>query len=750
MKSNRKKINVLIILGIFFAITAVSSFNYTIEIRDETNLKSPKSSGYWTTNFIHIDGNWSDTATTYAWCSGDGSWGNPYTIEDVIIDASTSPTGSGIFINNSKNEYFIITNCTAYNAGTGSSDAGIKLENTNNGTLTNNNCSNNNGMGISLHSNCENNTLSGNTANNNANHGIRLYISCIYNSILENTINDNTEAGIRFRYGCDNNIISGNTVNDNLYGMSIYDNSDNNTISGNIVDSESNGIIFFTNCDKNTISGNTVNNNANGIYLANQCGGNTISGNTANNNGCGIFLQDNTHNNIVSGNTANNNIIHGIYVWYYCDDNTISGNSVDSNHGNGIYLENNCVNNTISGNVVDNNLDNGIDLVNSCVNNTISGNAVTNSNDHGILFYTNCNNNTISGNTVTNSRVHGIRLRDNCNYNIISGNTANDNGEDGILLRDICHENTVSGNILYNNGEAGLRLRENCDKNIIIGNAIYYNNQYGVLSGSTHDGNLFYLNSFIGNVYHVRDEGNNQWDNGIFGNYWDNYSGYDLLPMDGIGDTPHSFPVDKYDTKPLMYLGWDTDGDTFSDSDEASYGTNALDASWYPMPNLKVSHLSSVIAYNKTSFIIDFSITNNGIWKAHGVIIIVRCEELDLTLYDNTFSTLTLDVDETEYIAVSCPPIGQTGTFTLSLTVDPYNSIDETYSSKDGSLRPNSENDNSMQADLTVITMDVSRNGGNGDNTMVIITGTSIAAGIGVAGVIIGLLLRRKRISGST
>ena len=137
-KSNIKII--ILVLGIVFALSAINSFMViddqgenvrTIDNRDDSSLKPPRISGYWTTNFIHIDGNWSHTVGNYSWVSGDGSWSNPYFIENVTIDASTSPTGSGIFINNSKNEYFIIKNVTVYNAGSTSNDAGIKLENTN-------------------------------------------------------------------------------------------------------------------------------------------------------------------------------------------------------------------------------------------------------------------------------------------------------------------------------------------------------------------------------------------------------------------------------------------------------------------------------------------------------------------------------------------------------------------------------------------------------------------------------------------
>ena len=109
----------------------------TTEKRDKSNLKCLKKAGYWNLPFIHIDGNWSYTVGNYTWCSG--TWDNPYTIENVTIDASGSPLiyRNGIFIENSKYDFFIIRNCTVYhylpNMGNG-----IMMKNTNNGTLTNN------------------------------------------------------------------------------------------------------------------------------------------------------------------------------------------------------------------------------------------------------------------------------------------------------------------------------------------------------------------------------------------------------------------------------------------------------------------------------------------------------------------------------------------------------------------------------------------------------------------------------------
>ncbi len=375
MKIQSKLTVIMLVFGLMFATSAISNYNFSndyensvnnIEIQDEINLRSPKIAGGYFESFIHIDGsipnNWSATASSKVWCSGNGSWSNPYIIENVTIDASSSPTESGIYIENSKNEYFIIRNCTVFAAGSGTFDGGIKLENTNNGTLFMNNCSLNNQNGILLYEDCNNNTISGNTANDNL-PGISLY------------------------NGCDNNTISGNTANGNFNGICLYNGCDNNTISGNTAWYNwhfgkwhwGNGIYLEENCTTNTISGNNANDNFHGISLHNGCDNNTISGNTANeyqtNGKNGIFL-NNSDYNIISGNTANNNDDYGIYLNNDCDNNIISGNTANDNNEYGIYLNNDCDNNTISGNTIIDNTQYGIRLYYYCNNNNITQNYI--------------------------------------------------------------------------------------------------------------------------------------------------------------------------------------------------------------------------------------------------------------------------------------------------------------------------------------------------------------------------------------
>ena len=262
-------------------------------------------------------------AKSIGWCSGSGTYDDPYTIENLTIDASDSPTGIGIYINGSKNEYFVIRNCTIYNGS-----IGIALENTDNGTLTKNTCSNNTNYGISLW-NSNNNTISENTANNN------------------------TVFGIRLRYYCNNNTISRNTAN-------------NNKDSG----------ISLWNSNNNTISGNTANNNTVfGIRLRYYCNNNTISRNTANNNkDSGIFLREICDDNFILENTVNGNNLEGIYLRFGSNNNEIWGNTVSDNNRYGIALVESSNNNLVFYNYIFNNSLSGFDRSNNVWDNGTIGN----------------------------------------------------------------------------------------------------------------------------------------------------------------------------------------------------------------------------------------------------------------------------------------------------------------------------------------------------------------------------------------
>jgi len=259
MKSNPKsKTITLLTIGILFALLPIIPANLSF-ITDDSNRSSEYSDNI---NFdsehlklsavsgkIHIKNNWSAVKAAGI-CTGNGTYFEPYVIEDLIIDGEGS--GSCIWIENSS-VYFIIENCTVYN----SSDtwAGIRIEQVDNGQLINNTV-NHQLIGIYLLYS-EYNTVSGNNLTDN-DHGIHLSSSAF-------------------------NTVSGNIVNENHYG------------------------IFLNFSHANIISGNTANNNEHGIVLSSSLD-NIVLGNTANNNERGIMLISSSHFNIVSGNTLIGNV----------------------------------------------------------------------------------------------------------------------------------------------------------------------------------------------------------------------------------------------------------------------------------------------------------------------------------------------------------------------------------------------------------------------------------------------------------
>lgn len=252
---------------------------------------------------IHIDNNWS-AAKTAGICTGEGTYSQPYVIKDLEIDGGNS--GSCILIENS-DVYFQIKNCNIYNSGSDffEDDAGIKINNTINGKLINNDVSHNNRKGIYLIYS-QNITISGNTVSRNTHIGIYLQESN-YTMILGNTANNNHE-GINV-WDSKNNTISGNTVNRNKFGGIELADSHNNTILGNIANDNgrfSQGVSLVRS-NNNQISENTLNNNQYGIYLLHSSY-NIIT------------------NNILLGNTEAHWVVSGD-----CIGNVFSGNTIPVN-----------------------------------------------------------------------------------------------------------------------------------------------------------------------------------------------------------------------------------------------------------------------------------------------------------------------------------------------------------------------------------------------------------------------------------
>lgn len=331
----------IIVLSILLALSLIFNTNSILGIygmrlgeRDDITFDNDYLNRSEFSERIHINNNW-----TEAWeagiCTGNGIYSDPYIIEDLVIDGGGQ--GYCILIENS-NVYFKIENCTVYNSGLSFGFAGIKLSNTTNGQLIENNCSTNNLNGIRL-DDSYNNNITRNILNNNYN-GIYL-IDSDNNNLSGNTAS-NIDFGI-YLLRSHNNTISGNTADGHWVGIQINVSNDND-ISGNNATSNSDGI-SMTASDNNMISGNLFNNNGGGMYLV-ACYRNVILGNNISNNVDGVGLRDSNYNDILD-NIINDNDYVGI-ILRESNYNTVSGNILIGNQE--CILEFNCEGNKFSDN----------------------------------------------------------------------------------------------------------------------------------------------------------------------------------------------------------------------------------------------------------------------------------------------------------------------------------------------------------------------------------------------------------------
>jgi len=527
------------LLGLLFFSLSIFSFNLSETIlpneNDQDNNITNKlaGAGFWnlTGTPIYIDDsawgvgahNWT-WAENQPWCSGSGSWADPYIIENITINAQESSTCIGI---SHSDAYFIIRNCSLHDSG---AYTGIMLNNVNNGQIIKNNCSENNDYGIYL-GDSNNNTLSGNTADFNNIVGIYLTYSdnntLSGNNATANNNGNNVNFGIGLQYSDGNNLSGNIATTNNDIGIFLHY-SDNNTLSGNNA-SNYNGIgIFLDESNNNAFSGNNASNNIEtGIYLGNS-NKNTLSGNTANFNGRFGIESDDSNDNTLSGNNASNNIDNGI-VLDESNNNTLSGNLMNFS---GIFLSGSLVQ-LASHSIDDTNFFNNKPVYYSIGELGLESSNFTNA---GQIILVNYTNSIISGLNVSNGFAISFYY---CVNNTISGNIASNNTQYGMYFEN-CVNNTISGNIANDNGILGMYLFWNCNNNTLLGNSVS-NNYYGMALEDSNNNKIF-LNNYINNNINAADYGvNNKWDNGIIGNHWDDYTGVDAN-HDGIGDTPYLVP----------------------------------------------------------------------------------------------------------------------------------------------------------------------------------------------------------------
>jgi parallel beta-helix repeat protein len=141
----------------------------------------------------------------------------------------------------------------------------------------------------------------------------------------------------------------------------------------------------------------------------------------------------------------------------------------------------------------------------------------------------------------------GVRLAHANNITLI-GCEIRDCG-DGLFLGE-AWDITISRSTITNN-TVGLMGNTAVD-NTFTGNNIT-DNEYGVQLEAYSDNNTFYHNNFINNTNQVQVDPDYErtWEDGIEGNYWDDYLSVDSN-HDGIGDTAYVIDDNNTDHFPLM------------------------------------------------------------------------------------------------------------------------------------------------------------------------------------------------------
>ncbi|MFX0104714.1 MAG: NosD domain-containing protein [Candidatus Hodarchaeota archaeon] len=536
-----------------------------------------------------------------------------FTIEKCILFNASERFQAGIYLDNVSNGFLFNNTCS----GNG---RGIRLnQQSNNNIVLGNNVSNNKHAGIYLRYNCENNIISENVCKHSSEgHGIYFRSDCINNTLTKNIISYNDKRGIWLEHRSHNNTILSNTLLRNGWaGISINDTAPDNSNDNKIYLNQfiENGIGSFEinlqavdNGNQNKWDNGTIGNywsdyggidtNDDGIGDSSY----SISGTAASQDNYPIWddgpdIPTLYIDGLASGVGAQNWTWASSKTWcsgtgtfkdpYIIKDLVINGvgtdTCIDILNSDVYFVIQNCTCFNSGGGSAPfynagirfYNVSNGKLIKNNCNNNQWGG----------IRLYYECDNNTIIYNIVNNS-YNGIYLRDGCNNNSVINNICIDNSQEGMELYDNCDYNNITTNTLHSNDRTGLRINLGCDYNIIYNNTITENTQEGIRFVSACIGNtiyknnisnnpgtglqldsntnvtLIYHNEFVNNTIQAHDSGtNNQWDNGIIGNYWSDYGGDDAND-NGIGDVPYdniTGSVGNQDNYPI----WEDGDDLF-------------------------------------------------------------------------------------------------------------------------------------------------------------------------------------------
>ena len=164
-----------------------------------------------------------------------------------------------------------------------------------------------------------------------------------------------------------------------------------------------------------------------------------------------------------------------------------------------------------------------------------------------------------SHNIISNNVCHVIFLN-SANYNAIVINSLKFLSL-GLNNQSLCSSNHIIGNRIdgYEGVLLGCAIGNIFSKNLFNCQIGYFVYQLGPEIGSSanltpSENNSFYLNNFIGYLVgrtFALTSTKNFWDNGVEGNYYNDYNGSDVN-QDGIGDVPYIINDNNTDNYPLV------------------------------------------------------------------------------------------------------------------------------------------------------------------------------------------------------
>jgi parallel beta-helix repeat protein len=283
----------------------------------------------------------------------------------------------------------------------------------------------------------------------------------------------------------------------------------------------------------------------------------------------GIYL-NNVENGIISDNYFFNHRNAAIYGT--ASDHIIVSENTLKNHHHGVYLGGN-YNQIISNSLYGDGTGSGIVYYDVYHNNIIEGNTIENCWQGMFIF--NADNNTFVNNIANNNLQHGIALTSTANYNFLLNNIASNNTLSGIII-DNSVENVIERTRAIGNHQHGIYLT-NADHSTIYNNRLINNIIDGINLDTGSTNNLIYHNYFGNNSRHAFDDGAlNEWNSTTIGNFWDNHTGPDTTPVDGIVDNPYLYieggagsidylPIAE-DGPPELVIDSPNEGDTFGNN----------------------------------------------------------------------------------------------------------------------------------------------------------------------------------------